>query len=80
MTINVSPADRYVFAFLRAHYTQVLQKTSWIQKQKRRLLVDVVTNKKNNQLKPFPKINSFIITVQILQYVGLHDDVVHLLY
>ena len=79
MTIDVSPRDRHVFAFLRAHYTQVPQENAWIEKPKRRLLVKVADDKKKPLRKPFPKNNSLIITIQILQYVGLYDDVIRLL-
>ena len=34
----------------------------------------------NGNKKPFPKINSFVVTVQILQYVDIQDKVVELLY
>ena len=42
--------------------------------------MDIIDKKKHNNKKPFPNINSFIVTVQILSYYDIQDEVVKLLF
>ena len=64
MTLKTPACDQWVFNFLRANYSLNLS-GNWAERLKRPEKVRV----KKYERKPFPKLNSLLVTVTILSYV-----------